>query len=43
MAELNENVVFSYCEKYDDNHTVGRFASSWATTNEDIKQLEMLL
>ena len=39
MEELKKNVVFGFWEKYDDNHTVVRFATSWATTEEDINQL----
>ncbi|MDO4488292.1 MAG: low specificity L-threonine aldolase [Eubacteriales bacterium] len=43
MAELRKDVDFSYWEKYDDDHTVVRFATSWSTTEEDIKALEALL
>ena len=43
LNELKNSVVFSYWEKYDDNHTVVRFASSWATTCEDIEKLDSLL
>lgn len=39
MEELKKNVVFGFWEKYDDNHTVVRFATSWATTEEDINEL----
>ena len=43
MEKLKENVVFSYWEKKDDNHTVVRFATSWATKMEDVKKLAALL
>ena len=43
MKELEKNVKFSFWEKYDENHTVVRFATSWATTKEKIKELEKLL
>ncbi len=39
MEELKKNVVFGFWEKYDENHTVVRFATSWATTEEDINEL----
>lgn len=37
IERLKENVVFSYWEKKDDTHTVVRFATSWATKMEDVK------
>ena len=43
MAKIKENVAISYWEKYDDNHTVVRFATSWATTKEDVEKLIELL
>ena len=39
MEELGEKVKFSFWEKYDDSHTVVRFATSWATKMEDIDSL----
>ena len=39
MEKLKQNVKFGFWEKYDDNHTVVRFATSWATTEEDIIEL----
>ena len=36
-------MAFSFWEKYDENHTVIRFATSWATTKEDVKALLDLL
>ena len=43
MKELSENVEFGFWEKYDDTHTVIRFATSWATTKEDVDALCNLL
>ena len=43
MKELQQNVKFSFWEKYDENHTVVRFATSWATTQEKISELEKIL
>ncbi len=43
MKKIKENVCISYWEKYDDNHTVVRFATSWATTDEDLEKLIELL
>jgi len=40
MATLSEKVRFSYWEKYDESHTVVRFATSWSTTEEDMTFLE---
>lgn len=43
MEKLREHVVFSFWEKKDDTHTVVRFATSWATTDEDVQRLIDLL
>ena len=43
MAELKKSVSFGFWEKYDENHTVVRFASSWATTDEAVDKLIELL
>lgn len=39
LKELGEYVGYDIWEKYDENHTVVRFASSWATTQEGIEEL----
>ncbi len=39
MEQLKKYVRFGFWEKYDDSHTVVRFASSWATTEEGIQEL----
>ena len=43
MEILKENVKFSYWESYDTNRTIVRFATSWATTKEDLKALKDIL
>lgn len=43
MEEIAKNVRFSFWEKYDDSHTVVRFATSWATAKEDVEALIDLL
>lgn len=43
MSELAQNVCFSFWEKYDDTHTIVRFATSWSTTEEDLRELEKVL
>lgn len=43
LKELREKVTFSIWEKADDTHTVVRFATSWATKEEDIGELLKLL
>ena len=43
MERLAEHAEFSFWEKYDDTHTVIRFATSWATSMEDTDKLCSLL
>lgn len=43
MERLGKSVVFGFWEKYDENHTVVRFATSWSTTQNDLEELEKLL
>lgn len=43
LKRLEEKVAFSFWEKYDEMHTVVRFATSWATTEEEIDALIALL
>ncbi len=42
-AELERACVLSFWEKPDPHHTVVRFATSWATTEADIRALEAIL
>ena len=43
MERLSREVGFDIWEPYDATHTVVRFATSWATTPENIAQLRALL
>ena len=40
---LQEYVVCRFWKKMDAAHTVVRFVTSWATTMEDVRQLELVL
>lgn len=39
LRELKGKVSYSFWEKYDENHTVIRFATSWATKKEAVEEL----
>ena len=39
MARLKDKVRFCVWEKRDENHTVVRFATSWATSDQDLAEL----
>lgn len=43
MEELKKQAAFGYWERLDREHTVVRFATSWATRQEDIEALSGLL
>lgn len=43
LASWQGRVGVSFWEKYDESHTVVRFATSWSTTEEDLAALEALL
>ncbi|MBQ3590428.1 MAG: aminotransferase class I/II-fold pyridoxal phosphate-dependent enzyme [Clostridia bacterium] len=43
MKVLAEKVAFSVWEPYDETHTVVRFCTSWATTEEDLAALGAVL
>ena len=43
MTRIREHAAIEYWEKYDDTHTVVRFCTSWATTQEDIDALAAVL
>ena len=43
MAELSRYVDFGFWEKYDEAHTIIRFATSWATQQADVEALERVL
>ncbi|KXT77583.1 threonine aldolase family protein [Streptococcus sp. DD13] len=41
--KIAKDVLFSFWEKYDDHHTVIRFATSWSTRAEDVEKLCQIL
>lgn len=43
MERLGKEISFSFWEKKDGEHTVVRIATSWATSDETVKQLERIL
>lgn len=43
LEKLAEQVEFGFWEKYDDTHTVVRFATSWATNDSDVEKLLNIL
>ena len=43
LAKLQESVAVSFWEKPDAQHTVVRLATSWSTTDEDLKALDAAL
>ncbi len=43
MERLSKQVGFSIWERYDQDHTVVRFATGWATTEEQLKMLDELI
>jgi threonine aldolase len=43
MEQLGQQVRFSFWQRFDENHTVIRFATSWATREEDVDALIALL
>jgi len=43
MEQLGKQVRFSFWQRFDDSHTVIRFATSWATREEDVDALIGLL
>ena len=43
LEQLSKSVSFSLWEPFDANHTVVRFASSWATTEQNVERLIDLL
>ena len=43
LERLAEKLSYGYWEKYDENHTVIRIATSWSTTNEVVDELIKML
>ena len=40
---IQERAALSFWEKYDESHTVVRFATSWSTTEEELEELNEIL
>ncbi len=43
LEKMKQHLAYSFWEKYDENHTVIRLATSWSTTEEDMEKLEKVL
>lgn len=43
LETFGQQVAYSFWEKYDDNHTVIRLATSWSTREEDLESLKNFL
>ena len=43
VEKLSERVVFTHFGQADKRHTICRFVTSWATTKEELDELERLL
>ncbi|HFU3728403.1 TPA: low specificity L-threonine aldolase [Streptococcus suis] len=44
LARLTEaGIAYGFWEKYDDSHSVIRFATSWSTSQEDMDELRKIL
>ena len=43
LEEIKKQVRYDYWERYDDTRSVVRFATSWATTDEDLERLAEII
>lgn len=43
LKSFGEKVAYGFWEKYDESHTVIRIATSWATSDEAVNDLKMIL
>ena len=43
VEKLEKQVVFSHFGQTDRHHTICRFVTSWATTDEELDELEKIL
>ena len=43
METLKKSVAFSFWKKFDEHHTVVRFATSWSTGENDLRSLKEIL
>ena len=43
MERLSQQMLFTQWGPYDHHHTICRFVTSWATTDEEIDELEKVI
>lgn len=43
MARLEKHFIFTHWDKFDNDHTICRFVTSWATTDEDLENLRSVV
>jgi threonine aldolase len=43
ITRLSQKVQFTHWGPYDNHHTICRFVTSWATTDEDLQALKGFL
>jgi threonine aldolase len=43
LEEIKKQVRYDYWERYDETRSVVRFATSWATTDEDLEELSKII
>jgi threonine aldolase len=43
VERLSREVLFTHWGPADKNHTICRFVTSWATTEEELEQLKKIL
>jgi threonine aldolase len=43
LEEIKKQVRYDYWERYDETRSVVRFATSWATTDEDLERLAEII
>ena len=43
LTEIGRQVRYTFWEKYDDTHTVVRFATNWSTSDDKLDELERIL
>ncbi len=43
LEQFGKSVAYGFWEKYDDEHTVIRIATSWSTTKEAVEELKKIL
>ena len=43
MARLEKYFIFTHWDKFDNDHTICRFVTSWATMDEDLENLRSVV